>query len=171
MFSWSLGETGTGTAYADWVQAQNTSYRSEGISRLKERVASNECVTGPLDKKDLKSAKWRLAIDSKVYAQNVELAIHAVERVPSDTPGKPAQFIPIRFIFTNKLSRHDKLLLAFDALVLSEALGRQWISARSFTATTSSLFRVKTSALESEVRKIAAKIATLISGQGRPTSS
>ena len=35
----SLGETGTGNAYADWVQAQNTSYRSEGIRRLKERVA------------------------------------------------------------------------------------------------------------------------------------
>ena len=90
---------------------------------MKDRVASNECVAGPLDRKDLKSAKWRLAVDSTAYAENLESAIDAVERVPRDTPGNPAQFIPIRFIFTNKLSRHDKLLLAFDALVLSEALG------------------------------------------------
>jgi hypothetical protein len=34
------------------------------------------------------------------------------------------QFIPIRFIFTNKLSEDDKVLLAFDTLVLSEATGR-----------------------------------------------
>jgi len=35
------------------------------------------------------------------------------------------QFIPIRFIFTNKLGKDDKLLLAFDAFVLSEMLGRE----------------------------------------------
>jgi hypothetical protein len=50
--------------------------------------------------------------------------LHAVERVPSAGRGKPTQFIPIRFIFTNKLTKDDRLLLGFDALVLSEALGR-----------------------------------------------
>ena len=48
-----------------------------------------------------------------------------MERVPAKGRGDPAQFIPIRFIFTNKLTRDDRLLLAFDALVLSEALGRE----------------------------------------------
>lgn len=51
--------------------------------------------------------------------------LHAVERVPSAGRRKPAQFIPIRFIFTNKLTKDDRLLLAFDAFVLSEALGRE----------------------------------------------
>ena len=32
---------------------------------------------------------------------------------------------PIRFIFTNKINKDDKILLAFDALVLSEVLGRE----------------------------------------------
>ena len=121
-FLWSRGETGTSNAYADWAQAQNISYRSEGIRRLKDGVASNECVAGPIDEKTLKSAKWRLAIDSKAYAENLESATDAIERVPHDTPGKPPQFIPLRFIFTNKLNRQDKLLLSFDGLVLSEAL-------------------------------------------------
>src|ERR1017187_8025545 len=49
-------------------------------------------------------------------------ALHAVERVPSAGRGKPAQFIPIRFIFSNKLTKDDRLLLAFDAFVLSKAL-------------------------------------------------
>src|ERR1022692_120517 len=123
-FLCSRGETGTSNAYADWAQTQNISYRSEGIRRLKDGVASNECFAGSLDGKNLKSAKWRLAVNSKAYAENLESAIDAVERAPRDTPGKPPPFSPIRFIFTNKLNRHDKVLLAFDALVLSEALGR-----------------------------------------------
>jgi hypothetical protein len=34
-----------------------------------------------------------------------------------------SEFIPIRFVFTNKLSEDDKLLLAFDAFALSRFLG------------------------------------------------
>ncbi len=67
----------------------------------------------------------------------VETRLHGVERVPSEGRGKAAQFIPIRFIFRNKLTKDDKLLLAFDALVLSQALGRErQPSAKSSTATT-----------------------------------
>ena len=86
-FLWSRGETGTSNSYADWAQVLNISYRSEGISRLKDGVASNECVAGPSEGKDLKAAKWRLAVNSKAYAENLESAIDAVERVPGDTPG------------------------------------------------------------------------------------
>src|SRR5260370_36686839 len=42
----------------------------------------------------------------------LESELHAVERVPAEGRGKPPQFIPIRFLFTNKLSKDDKLLLA-----------------------------------------------------------
>jgi predicted RecB family nuclease len=167
-FLWSRGETGTTNTYADWAQAQNISYRSEGIRRLKDGVASNECITGPLDRKDLKSAKWCLAVDSKASAKNLESAIDAVERAPRDTPGKPAQFVPIRFIFTNKLNRHEKLLLAFDALVLSEALGREVDLGNIIHGDASVTLRVKTSALGSKVRKTTAKIATLLAGQVQP---
>ena len=164
-FLWSRGETGTSNAYADWARIQNISYRSEGIRRLKDGVASNECVAEPLDGKNLKSAKWRLALDSKAYAENLESAIDALERVPRDTPGKPPQFSPIRFVFRNKLNRHDKLLLAFDALVLSEALGRAVDFGNIIHGDAFVNLRVKTSALGNEVRKITAKIATLLSGK------
>jgi predicted RecB family nuclease len=167
-FLWSRGETGTSNAYAGWVQAQSASYRGEGISRIKHGIEGNECVTGPLNGKDLKSARWRLAVDSKASAENLESAIDALERPPGDTPGTPAQFIPVRFIFTNKLNRYDKLLLAFDALVLSEALGRQVDFGKIIHGDDFVALRVKTSALEIEIRETAAKIATLIAGQVQP---
>jgi predicted RecB family nuclease len=135
---------------------------------LKDGVASNECVAGPLDGKDLKSAKWRLAVESKAYAENLESAIDAVERPPRDKPGKPPQLVPIRFILTNKLNRNDKLLLAFDALVLSEALGREVDLGKIIHADAFVTLRVKTSALQREVRKTAVKIETLLAGQVQP---
>jgi CRISPR/Cas system-associated exonuclease Cas4 (RecB family) len=57
-------------------------------------------------------------------AATIETRLHAVERVPSEGRGKLAQFVPIRFVSRNKLAKDDRLLLAFDALVLSQMLGR-----------------------------------------------
>jgi hypothetical protein len=48
-----------------------------------------------------------------------------VECLPPERRGKLAQFIAIRFASTNKLSKNVKLLLAFDALALSDALGQE----------------------------------------------
>jgi len=92
---------------------------------LAQGVANDECVTSPGDAEKAISANWRLAIDHIARAQNLESTIHAVERVPSGERDRPPQLIPTRFIFTNKLGRNDKLLLAFDALVLSETLDRE----------------------------------------------
>ena len=167
-FLWSRGETGKGNAYADWVRVQSASYRKEGISRLKHGVAPSECVTGPLDGKALKSGKWRLAVDSKVCAENLESPIDAVGRPPGDSPDKPAQFVPIRFVFKNKLDRHDKLLLAFDTLALSEELGREVAFGNIIHGDHFVTLRLKTSALKSEVWKTAGAIATLLAGQLQP---
>ena len=118
----SLGEADRGNAYANWVKTRNESYRDEGLKRLMEGV---KCVIGPTDAGHLETAKWRLAVDLVALAQNLESSIHAVERLPSEGPGQPSQFTPIRFSFTNKVTRDDKLLVAFDALSLSKILGRR----------------------------------------------
>ena len=111
----SLGKTANGNGYSDWVQAQQASYRSEGIKRLKQETAQNEGVTNPIDREDAQSAKWRFAVEITARAQNLESTIHAVEHLTSEGRDKLGLFIPIRFIFTNKLHKDAKLLLAFDA--------------------------------------------------------
>ena len=94
--------------------------------------------------------------------------LHAVERVPSAGRGKPTQFIPIRFIFTNKLTKDDRLLVAFDALVLSEALGREIAVGQIIHGEDHATLKVKTSALAGEVRKRLEKIAALLSNPTPP---
>src|SRR6516225_7013530 len=107
-----------------------------------------------------------------VKAQNdsraLESGLHALERVPAEGRAKPTQFIPIRFVFTNKLSKDDKLLLAFDAFALSKSLGREVRIGRIVHGDEQTTLKVKTSAMSSDVRKRGERIPTLLSNPGSP---
>ena len=98
----------------------------------------------------------------------LETHLHAVERVLPEGRGKPAQIIPIRFVFTNKLGTDDKLLLAFDAFVLSESLGRAIAVGKIIHGDDHATLTVKTAALAGEVRKRLEKIAALLSSPAPP---
>ena len=78
---------------------------------------------------NLKAGKWRLAIgtamQARVNSYALESELQAIERRPSSGRNSLTQFIPIRFMFNNKLAADDKLLLAFDAFVLSGTMARE----------------------------------------------
>src|ERR1039458_3864714 len=94
----SNGEPASGNEYAEWVKAQNESYRKTATERLMAKTSKQHVSISPLAQ-DLKAAKWLLATGCAVEAQLdyclLETQIHAVERIPTTGPGKPAQFIPI----------------------------------------------------------------------------
>src|SRR5712691_1777204 len=101
----SLGESTTENCYSDWVQDQQASYRAEEIKRLTQEAAQNQHVIGPIEMEDAQSTKWRLAVETTARAQNLESTIHAVERLTPEGQDKLELFIPIRFVFTNKLDK------------------------------------------------------------------
>ena len=164
----SLGETTTKNSYSDWIHAQQASYRSDGIKRLTQGAAQNECVTKPIDREDVRAAKWRFAVETTARAQNLESTIHAVERLTPEGQDKLDLFIPIRFIFTNKLHKDAKLLLAFDAFVLSELLGREVGLGKIIHGDDRTTLNVKTGALVSEARRLTEKIGDLLSSKSPP---
>jgi hypothetical protein len=98
----------------------------------------------------------------------LESRLHAVERVASEGRGKAAQFIPIRFIHRNKLTRDDRLLVAFDALVLSELLGRDVSLGKIIHGDDRGTLKVKTAGLLGEARKLAAKMAEVVTSGSLP---
>jgi CRISPR/Cas system-associated exonuclease Cas4 (RecB family) len=161
----STGEPSAGNTYSEWVKTQNDSYRVSETRRLLAGSPKDEVVLSP-DKENVEGAKWRLASSFAVQARMdscvLESELHAVERVPAEGRGKPPQFIPIRFLFTNKLSKDDKLLLALDAFALSKSLGREVSVGRIIHGDAHATLKVKTSAMTSEVRKRIEKIAALL---------
>ncbi len=167
-FLLARGEAPSGNAYAEWFRSQNEAYRSAGMARLKASVPRERWAGIAPDLPDLKTAKWRLAVDLPAQTPNLESSLHAVERVPAAGRGRHAQFIPTRFVFNNKLSRDDKLVLAFDALVLSEMLGREVSLGKIIHGDDSATLRVKTSALAGDVSRLSGKIFELLSSTSPP---
>jgi predicted RecB family nuclease len=94
--------------------------------------------------------------------------LHALERLPAEGRGKAAQFVPIRFIYRNKLTQDDRLLLAFDGFVLAEALGREVSLGKLIHGDDHATLKVKTSAQAGEVRKHLENITALPSSPARP---
>jgi predicted RecB family nuclease len=171
--SWlrAAGEPASGNTYAEWVKAQTASYRATETQRLVAGSPQDEIAIWPAAE-NLKTAKWRLASSVPLQAQMdscaLESGLHAIERAPSEGRGRPAQFIPILFVFRNKLTKDDKLLLTFDAFVLAESLGREIRLGKIIHGDDHAMSKVKTSALADEARKRIEKLATLLAGQSPP---
>jgi len=154
-------------SYPTWVKAQNDAYCTTQIERLIAESPNSEVARSPAVE-NIKAEKWRLAIDLFAHKRNLESSIQAVERIPSAGRGQSAKFIPIRYVFTNKISRDEKLLLAFDASVLSEVLGHKVGIGKIIHGDDRVTLKVKASALAGEVLKITGKIATLLSQPSPP---
>lgn len=192
--SWlrALSEPASGNIYAKWVQARSESYRLDAAKEL--IINELEIKRGiALDATNIKTDQWRFALDLPasveiVRSREIELQIaspeagqspqtstiqvktriHAIERIPSAGRGQSKQFIPIRFIFRNKLTKEDKLEMAFDAFVLAEMLGRKINLGKIIHGDSHTTLKVKTSALHGEVRKHLQKITALLESPTPP---
>jgi len=165
------GEASEENPYAQWVKTHTDSCREAETTRMVADLPDSEVDRSP-SAENTKSATWRLATGMAMQAEMgacvLESELHAVERVPAGGRGKAAQFIPIRFIFTNKLGKDDKLLLAFDAVVLAKTLGREISLGKIVHGDDHVTLKVKTSALAGEVRKRVEKITALLSSPEPP---
>jgi len=161
-------EVETGNPYADWVGTESDVFRSEGIRHLVAGVAPDKCATVTAATRSGRWAQWQLSLDFVARSENLRCSCHVVERIPSDGRGRTLQFVPIRFVFSNKLTRHHKLLLAFDALLISKVLGREVTQGRIVYGNDHVTLKVKVSALKNEVKKLTDKIGVLISSPSPP---
>jgi predicted RecB family nuclease len=158
----------TGNIYADWVRAKSDAFRREGIKRLLAGVAPDKCATGTAAIESGGSAQWQFAVDFVAQNENLVCSCHAVERIPCPGQHRDAEFVPVRFVFGNKVTRHDKLLLAFDALVVSKVLCREITHGRIVYGHDQTFLNVKVLALKNEVEKLIDRIDGLVSNVSSP---
>ena len=164
----SRAEPATGNVYAEWVRAQNETYFQDGLKSFLTTLPESDRATAPPIPNNPKDVTWRLAIDVSWRTRELELRLQAVERLPAENPGRPSQFIPYRFEFANKLTKEHKLLLAFDALLLSGAVGCEVPLGKIVHGDSRATLKVKTHAFTSEVQKRIKDITALLAGNSPP---
>src|SRR5262245_8867973 len=121
----SRAEPASGNMYPEWVRARKEVYYKEGVARAFAGVPESARSINPPISTKFKDATWRLAIDARLRTKDLQSRLLAVEKIPSKECGRPVQFVPYHFVFSKNLTKNDKLSLAFDALVLSKAVGRE----------------------------------------------
>ena len=109
----------------DWPEHIAENYQKNCRDYLRSRsVCGADCFVGTPRPEDLRNAKYPLILQPLITAQDAESHVHALERGAVPTPKGRSAYVPIRFVPFEKISKHYKLMLAFDALVLWKASGQ-----------------------------------------------
>ena len=156
-----------GDSYEEWLQANNAKYQREEVDRLLATTPAAERLVGSLGTHP-KLATWTMATNVPVVVSGLKSQLLAVARIPSAGRGKVAQFVPIRLFWSNKIGRDEKLLLAFDALVLSIFLGRSVPYGKLVYGDGHAVLKMKTAGLFSEVKTLINKIGALLLNTSPP---
>lgn len=119
----SLGQTGDATGISDWEREVREDYRQSCRSRC--GLISPGVLDAPMPSylEDLKNGKHHILLDCRIETQRFRSCIDGVQRVTRRSNGQYSGYVPMRFVPNEKLTKQDKLLLAFDALTLGDALG------------------------------------------------
>jgi predicted RecB family nuclease len=118
------GAAGDQRGLPAWARHRVEAYKRQYHLHMRADCREDECLVGVALPQDLSHSLWRLVMDCRVQTQALQSHIHIVERCTSagQTPHHP--YIPVRLIPREKMTPQDKLVLAFDALVLSAATGQ-----------------------------------------------
>jgi predicted RecB family nuclease len=155
-------------AYANSIQIQSQVYREKVGKQLSDKLVSPVSIATFTHIGDRGARKRRLPTKFGTDPVEVISNIHAIERVPSDSRNKRSFLIPVRFVFANKLTRDDKLLIAFDALRLSESLARKVPFGKIIYGDQFATIKVKTAAISAHVRKLTQRTVELLSNPSPP---
>jgi predicted RecB family nuclease len=162
-----IGEPAVENDFATWRDKHRKSYCLDGFRHLK--IDHSQTIDGgEPDAGHWARARWDFAFNQIVRAQHYEAHIHAVQRVRVGGPVATCRFIPIHFVPQNKLSRSDKLLAAFEALVLAKAVGSTVGTAKIVHGDQLNTFRVKADQLLPIIIKTVSRITSAMCAGSPP---
>jgi predicted RecB family nuclease len=98
----------------------------------------------------------------------IEIRLNAIEKISPGRRGKSSTFIPIRFFAFNNISSSERMLLALDALALTEMLGRPVKFGKIIHGDEHSTIKINTTKIMSQVRHYSESISTLLSQEDPP---
>jgi predicted RecB family nuclease len=117
------GAVGNQRQFPEWERHLVEDYKQQCYRQWRADFGEAACLVGVTFPHDLDSSGCRLVMHCTVRAQELQAHLHAVERMAA--PDKPncSPYLPIRCVPREKITTQDKLLLAFDALVLGTMSG------------------------------------------------
>jgi predicted RecB family nuclease len=122
-------------------------FKRSALEWLKSKTPADKCHLGMPSSRALQNCSYGLVLEPIMVASNLWTQPAALLRSPSKPDDPCPNYTPVRFVRNGKPPIADRLLLAFDALVLSLLMGRspqtgKLIHGPQFAITTVSLPRL-----------------------------
>jgi predicted RecB family nuclease len=155
------GTVGLQHEFSDWEQTRVKNYKQQCCGHLRSHFLEEECLVSTAFPQSLEKSKYHFVIGCEVSAQGLQSNIHALERVPSPVRTKHHPYILLRFVPNEKITKQDKLLVAFDALALSIASGNQPPFGKIIHGSGQTAVKVNLDGLMEMAQSVVGKIAAL----------
>jgi predicted RecB family nuclease len=117
------GAGGNLSEWGEWRLRSRQSFAREVSQRLCHALTDDEWHLGVPSVGALKQGRYQLILQCKLGTSEMSSDIDALQIDPPTRQAKVGGYIPIRFALNEKLTKTDKLLLAFDAFILYRVLG------------------------------------------------
>jgi predicted RecB family nuclease len=98
-------------------------YRHRGSDELRAVVADGQLYIGTPSVQAIRRRLYALIADCSLSTPNLKAELHGLRLVRGTGSADGNDYIPFRFLYNEKISNTDRLLLAFDAFVFSQAVG------------------------------------------------
>ena len=154
--------------YAEWLQAKERTYLKVYINNVILGHEPGDFIFNAPCTRRLITNHWRFSLDTVARAHYLESTLQLVERTNSIIQRHIDTLIPIRFNSANRITKENRLLLAFDAFVFSQAIGRKIVFGRIIHGENYSRLKIKVEALYTQVQKDLAAIRELLSADLPP---
>jgi predicted RecB family nuclease len=156
-----LSTVATDSEFADWQSELLSRFKQYGIAQLQHNLKQDEYFAGAPTFEVIRSGRFSLLTDCSLTAQNLRSTIHALERIVlKDSPRKYG-YAPTRFTPNERITKDDKLLLAFDALILSSVTGQRPSFGRLVHGSSYKSIRIKMADLLDSAKELVGRISLL----------
>ncbi len=151
-----------------WPQELEQIFVRNGWSRLRSSIPADQVFVGTAAVEAIREQRAGLMIDCALLTSGLRARLHGLEIVRAAAKAQ-TRYVPIRFVSNEKVSTTDKLMLAFDAFVLSQVFGcrpdrGKLIHGRAYTTTAVSL-----AALYPRIKSVIKAVTVLHAKASPPT--
>jgi SRSO17 transposase/predicted flap endonuclease-1-like 5' DNA nuclease len=154
-----LGEVGPQREHVELKRSCFDDLKQECLAKLRADFGESNCLVGASSLQTLGGSKRCLLIDCVLQSQGLQSHVHALERSAVPINRKSDSFIPIRCVLSNRITEHDKLLIAFDALVLSTISGEMPLFGKIVYGCEQRVVKAQLARLVEKVQAIVSEIA------------
>jgi predicted RecB family nuclease len=133
-------------------------YSRRALGDYLARYGERDIVCSPPSLEAVVGAGVRIIVDAAATAGNVQSRIQLLERAEHGGGTGRLSYVPVMFVRDDKITRRDKLLVAFQAHVLASVLGASPAEARIVHGEGYTARRVKIEPLAGQVRGLIEQI-------------